>query len=289
MPATDELILTRHQRRVRWAFNIAWYVFEAVCAIVALGVCAGMGFAVYVEFTADFYPDEAFDVVNNCEVLDVIYSYNNDSESQGLCFDQFLYIWKLPDSAVTFKQLEARPRAFGECLLELDISEANASFTNGTARCYRVKQLFESYKEFFNCAQIFEDNNATASPCQTLFRPTSSYDASVVVGVVIFLGAYAVCQAALSCAEQFEQQEEQHQPLNILQQYEEELLQQQQEDEEEYEDDGDEDEDEDEADGDEDDEDDEEVQGEEDEVHDKEEEEEEEAQGKKEEEEGVWP
>ena len=272
---------------------MSWYVFEAVCALFALGMCAGLGFATYVEFTADFYPEEAFDVINNCEVLDVIYSYNNDSESQGLCFDQFLYIWKLPDSAVTFKQLEARPRAFGECLLELDISEANASFSNGTARCYRVRQLFESYIESFNCAPIFEDNNATASPCQTLFRPTSSYDGTVTLAIVIFLGAYAVCQAALSCAEQFEQQEEQHQHLNMLQQYEEGLLEQQQEDEEEYEDeeehddDGDEDvdnEDEDE------DEDDKEEQGEEDEVHDneQEEEEDEEAQDKKEEEDGVW-
>lgn len=192
MPATEVLALTRGQRRRRYCWNLFGEFCARFIILVIFVAFIGMCFFAYLETTVTYHPRECFDLLQNCEILEVVHEYN---KSNPLCSDIFEYTWSLPGSPVVFRDRELRRRAASECLLDLNIGVENASFRNGTNRCFRIKSLFNDYSRVFSpCARVLELNNGSASECQTIFTPTSNYDATLSIILVVVYGTYFCCQ-----------------------------------------------------------------------------------------------
>ena len=191
MPATQELMLTRSERRRRKLlqnFNSSIVCFLTALALLAIpGSLGGIIYWMITDSTVADKPVDCFDVVKNCEVLTVTHGFCASS-----CVDTFTYTWKLPVSPVEYLQTESVERAKSNCPVELDISAKNATFPAGTTQCFSVNSRFSSYTSAFNCAKPFRTNNRTISSgtCVSLLPPTSDYDASFAVGIGAFLLVY---------------------------------------------------------------------------------------------------
>ena len=198
MPATDTLVLSRCQRRLRRIGGLVENICGVLSVLAILTFFGGMITLTVIEVTVQYNPKDCFDASRDCEVLSVTHVYN---VSDLTCTDSFVYVWKFFNSPVLFEQVERRRRNQDECLLDLDFSERNATFTNGTNTCFRFKQLFAGYEEYFNCAPVLESNNATVGRCQTLFDPVSTYDASFFVVVMAILASCCLCQVCFEFPE----------------------------------------------------------------------------------------
>ena len=169
MPGTPIRTLTKAERRQQRAF-------EVVCLGLA-GIVFGT-FAVFLVFytvldlIVIFNTDLCFTAARDCEVVSITHEYN---ASDLTCSDSFAYVWKFFESPVLFEQVERRERARDECFLDLDISEKNATFRNGTNTCFRVNELFSLYTTNFNCAPLKEKNATEVGRCQTLLPPETNF------------------------------------------------------------------------------------------------------------------
>ena len=204
MPATDTLVLSRFRRRLQWLGNGLEQLCVALILVSSAVTFGGICFLTYVETRPQYAPEECFDASRDCEVVSVTHVYN---VSDLTCTDSFVYVWKFFSSPVLFEQVERRRRDADECFLDLDISERNATFANGTNTCFRIKPLYESYDEHFNCAPVLESNNATVGRCQTLFSPVSTYDASLVIALMSVIGFYCICQVTLYVFDEVDEEE----------------------------------------------------------------------------------
>ena len=142
-----------------------------------------------IESLVQFLPSACFDTVPNCQVS-VTHAYN---VSDLTCTDTFSYFFVLPGSPAEYAQTEQRQREAGDCLLDLDISERNATFLPGDNVCFSVLGICGMYTQHFNCAGGSPRNNATKGPCQTLFPPTSTFDDLNLIafaGVLVLMCLY---------------------------------------------------------------------------------------------------
>ena len=198
MPATETLALTRFERRVKYCQDIA----EEACSLLfLLGCCAGLVALIVltgVETVVQYYPELCFDVASDCEVLSITHEYN---VSDLTCADSFVYVWKFFTSPVLFEQVERRRSVEDECVLDLDISEQNSTLRNGTNECFRLQPMYAAYAEFFNCAPVLESNNVTVGKCQTLLTPVSTYDATLLYGLMSIVVFVCLCQILICCCE----------------------------------------------------------------------------------------
>ena len=153
--------------RVRLA---ACHVCVFGCIWVGIALTAGaVGFFAWQEAIIILHPQECFEILPECEVLRVEHRFNVTGPN---CLDVFTYEFELPGLPVVFAQEEELLRKTPGCLLA-SITVENATYKPGINRCFRVKKLFESDSESFNCADVLRPNNATGSACQSLLPPVS--------------------------------------------------------------------------------------------------------------------
>lgn len=190
MPATDVLILNRKERLQRDFYATADCVFYTFLFLLPLALffsmLGGIGYWMSQENIAGNKLNDAFNL-RTCEVLTVDHFYN---ASDLTCVDTFTYTWQFVDVPVIYSQKEFRRRSSSDCLLDLDITAANATFSvtlvNKTNTCFRLLPQFEAYTEYFNCAEVVQAN-VSAGRCSTLLFPTTTYDStpSIVIAVIL--------------------------------------------------------------------------------------------------------
>lgn len=189
------------RRRQYWDDN-----FESIVVVTVLivTVCLGsflnyrVSSWVFKEVRVAYFPETCFQRVS-CEVLTVEHRFNS---SMFFCTDIFRYTWKYFASPVVFVQEEYQKRKATDCLMELNVTAANARLQNGTNACHFVSDKCHPYSSYFNCATVLEANNVTVRSCHTLLNPTSTYDAisSLLLGaiLVLIISLFPACCANLS-------------------------------------------------------------------------------------------
>ena len=128
-----------------------------------------------------FYPEECFNVVNDCAVLAVQHSF------QPSCFDNFTYTWRFMNSTVQYQQSETKRRLTGNCSAGA-VAVNDATFAVGLSRCYSVKEEFLIFAEYFNCARVV-GGDVPPETCDTLLAPISDWDGfpALIFGSMILL------------------------------------------------------------------------------------------------------
>ena len=201
MPGTDVIVLSRAERFERRRNNVyeacegfGWCIAVLIPVATIIGTMVGVTYWLEMENTAANEPVDAFEVKRVCDVLTVSHRYNASDQS---CADVFTYTWKRADSPVVYIEEESKDREEEECLLDLDISEMNATFQNGTNDCFVVTDQYLNYVPHFSCAPVFALNNGSVGKCTTLLPPKSNYDNSVAetLGVIFFV-LFVICLCA---------------------------------------------------------------------------------------------
>ena len=162
------------------------------------GALAGCIYGYCLFISVGYVTSNCFDVLHDCQVLNVTHAFRTQS-----CTDAFRYLFQLPDSPVTYKQVEERKRDPSDCSSNLTINEENATFFTGPNRCFRLNSFCAGYEEDFNCAEVFELNNSQAGPCQTLLQPISD---SFVIILLFFLSVFSplvTCLLYAGCYEAY--------------------------------------------------------------------------------------
>ena len=176
MPETN--VPTQAEQRRRHYEEVAevddLFCHSAFTILLGGGLLAACIYGYCVLISVGYVTSNCFDVLHDCQVLSVTHAFRAQS-----CTDAFRYLFQLPDSLVTYKQVEERQRDPSDCSSNLTINEENATFPTGPNRCFRLNSFCAGYEEDFNCAEVFELNNSQAGPCQTLLQPIS--DAFVIV------------------------------------------------------------------------------------------------------------
>ena len=196
MPASDELVVSRFERRKRGVVGALKFMASSCIVLVALlsvpGACGGIIYWIVRDTTVADNPVERFDTNPNCEVVEVVHKLINSSAA---CYDHYTYRFQLPTSPVVYFQRERTRRADDDCSLSDLFSGANGTFKVGPVRCFSIKEGFKGFAYTFNCAQVFRRNNGTVGDedCSSIFVPTSDYDASSTIGARVVMMIYCCC------------------------------------------------------------------------------------------------
>ena len=202
MPATEELALSRFERRKRAVRETCATIFATLALIIiyllfptAIG---GMLYWMITDTLVATSPAACFDINPNCEIVDVLHKFSGSNVS---CKDVFTYRFKLPTSSVVYFERERIARAEADCAIRDLVSAANASLVVGPIRCFTIKDLYREYADFFSCARVFRRNNGTvkASDCNTVFSPTSDYTVGGPIAIAFFVMIYFCCVCFGDC------------------------------------------------------------------------------------------
>ena len=162
--------------------------------IVFVGIPGGLYYWVLTEQNVQDSPESCFNVVRNCEVIQVQHEF---ILSAPTCFDRFLYNWRDPNSSVVYEQSEDRERLVADCTPAVDIGAEDATFQIGRTSCFSLLPQFVPYVDAFNCAAVIDETNGTVQEnfCITILQPTSDHDASLalILGSLMLSFYYLVC------------------------------------------------------------------------------------------------
>ena len=170
----------------------------AIGILLGGGILAACLYGFCVLISVGYVPSNCFDVLHDCQVVSVTHAFQAQS-----CTDDFSYLFQLPDSPVTYKQVEERKRDPSDCSSTLNINEENATFLTGPNRCFRLNSFCGGYKADFNCAEVFELNNSQAGPCQTLLQPVSDAFVIVLLFFVSLISLPSTCILYAGCDEAY--------------------------------------------------------------------------------------
>lgn len=191
MPGTLDFALTVDTRRRKSSH----YFLSCVCLSVIATSIAGLLAWILIEGIVAEHVMLCFDRIANCQV--VASEFIAASRSSN-CSGKFVYKWQLPDSETAFIQEEEVNLEASKCAPANSIGLDKVRFSVGIHPCFRVKDHYAAFTEYFNCADVLAPNNAEIGPCQTLFPPASSYEggASNPIGIVLLV---LECASLLSC------------------------------------------------------------------------------------------
>ena len=196
MPATTSLVVTREERFQQRVGEVAAYFTLSCVLLFALAPAAGVIYWLATDFTVQDRPQECFDVVQGCEIIDV-QPNGPSSPKPNVCEYRFTYIWTSARSLVTYQQGETLSIDAASCP-PLEAGAVNATFQVGLTACFTVQERFSAYADAFNCASVASgvESNVSSSgePCETLLSPTSDHSVSLAVFCAFGVAAmYCLC------------------------------------------------------------------------------------------------
>ena len=149
-----------------------------ICLGIFLAIPGALVYWMVTEATVESSPGECFDVVRNCEIVQIQHQFTLFNPA---CTDSFLYTWTLPNSPVVYQQLETRARTAEDCTPTLNVGVENASFSLGLTSCFSLQPRFSAYVDSFNCAAVADKKNGTLQVpnCETIFSPTTDHSATL--------------------------------------------------------------------------------------------------------------